>query len=316
MSMTSPSLALQSSVGSAPTSQAAAAAVDRTKRKGFGVAFWILTGWLGVVTVCAIFGTHMPRGNVQPDYLTSSLINDGKWMKVFSWKHPLGVDPNGNDWLSAAIQGSRNSMINAFATVFFGFVMGGGLGMVAGYARGKVDTILSFITTVLLSFPPLLFIILLLTILSVGNDSSGIAQGLQSTVVKLSASLGILSIPILFRVVRASTMQFASREFVLAARAMGAKRGRDHLPPRPRRSADADAEEAQATLDHHDRPGRDETIGGHRLDHVRQDLAHQNATALGPHRPSCEHELTTGELHRAGPHDPEQDRYGEDAERG
>lgn len=226
MSMTSPSLALQSSIGSAPASQAAAAAVARTKRKGFGVPFWILTGWLGVVTVCAIFGTHMPRGNVQPDYLTSALINDGKWMKVFSWKHPLGVDPNGNDWLSAAIQGSRNSMIIAFATVFFGFIMGGGLGMVAGYARGKVDTILSFITTVLLSFPPLLFIILLLTILSVGNDSSGIAQGLQSTVLKLSASLGILSIPILFRVVRASTMQFASREFVLAARAMGAKRGR------------------------------------------------------------------------------------------
>ena len=55
MSMTSPSLALQSSVGSAPASQAATAAVARSGRKGFGVPFWILTGWLGVVTVCAVF---------------------------------------------------------------------------------------------------------------------------------------------------------------------------------------------------------------------------------------------------------------------
>lgn len=223
MSMTSPSITLQSSIESAPVSDAAKEAVARSNKKSFGIPFWIFSGWLGIVLICAVGGKHLPRGNVKVDYLTSALINDGKWTHVFSWKHPLGVDPNGNDWLSAAIQGARNSMIIAFATVLFGFVMGGGLGMISGYTRGRVDTVISFIATVLLSFPPLLFIILLLTILAVGTNSSGVAQGLQSTVWKLSASLAILSIPTLFRVVRASTMQFASREFVLAARAMGAK---------------------------------------------------------------------------------------------
>jgi peptide/nickel transport system permease protein len=202
-------------------------AVPLTMRKapGFGTAFWVATSWIGFVVICAVGGKHLPFANKGPDYETSGFINDGKWMKVFSLKHPLGTDPNGNDWLSSAMQGARNSMIIAFATVFLGFLLGGGLGMIAGYTRGKVDTVLTFFATVLLSMPPLLFIILLLTLLAAGGNN-GIEQGLKTTVWKLSASLGILSIPILYRVVRASTMQFASREFVLAARAMGAKRGR------------------------------------------------------------------------------------------
>lgn len=199
---------------------------NRDKSRDFGLAFWIATVWVGVVVICAIGGKHLPWGHKDPDYLTSALINDGKWMKTFSMKHPLGTDPNGTDWLMAATVGARNSMIIAFATVFLGFLLGGGLGMISGYMQGRIDTVLSFFSTVLLSFPPLLFIILLLTILSTGNNSSGVAQGLQTSVWKLSLSLGILSIPTLFRIVRASTMQFASREFVMAAQAMGAKRGR------------------------------------------------------------------------------------------
>ena len=68
--------------------------------------------------------------------------------------------------------------------------------------------------------------ILGLTLLSAGPNAQGISEGLSASVWKLSLSLGILSIPTLYRVVRASTMQFADREFVLAARAMGATRGR------------------------------------------------------------------------------------------
>ena len=218
-----PSDTSTSAVASVP---AAPAPEGMTKKKGFGIIFWLCVGWLGVVVIWAVFGKHLPFAHKDPDYITASFINDGKWRKVFSWKHPLGTDQNGNDWLSAAVQGARNSLIIAFCTVAFGFLVGGTLGMFAGYTRGKIDSILTFFTTVLLSFPPLLFIIMLLTILSTGTNDQGIAQGLQSTVWKLSLSLGILSIPILFRVVRASTLQFANREFVLAARALGASRGR------------------------------------------------------------------------------------------
>ena len=199
--------------------------MPRTKRRGFGFMFWACSVWVGIVVVCAVLGERLPFANKDPDYLTAAYINDGKWSRVFSWKHPLGTSQNGDDWLSAAVVGSRNSMIIAFATVIFGFLLGGGLGMIAGFMRGRVDTVLTFFATVLLSYPPLLFIILLLTLLAAGN-STGVSEGLQASVWKLSLSLGILSIPTLYRVVRASTMQFADREFVLAARSMGASRAR------------------------------------------------------------------------------------------
>ena len=210
----------------APAAIARSVRANRDRSRDFGIPFWIAVAWLGVVLLGAVGGKHLPWGHKSPDYITSGLINDGKWRQTFSMKHLLGTDQNGNDWLTAATVGARNSMVIAFATVFLGFLLGGGLGMIAGYTRGRVDTVLSFFSTVLLSFPPLLFIILLLTILSSGNNSSGVAQGLQTTVWKLSLSLGILSVPTLFRIVRASTMQFSSREFVTAAQCMGAKRSR------------------------------------------------------------------------------------------
>ena len=214
------------SVSSPHAIVAAEPVVAKRVRKPFGIPFWVAVSWLAIVVVCAIGGKRLPWAKKDPDYITSAFINDGKWTKTFSWAHPLGTDQNGNDWLAAATLGARNSMIIAFATVIFGFLLGGGLGMLAGFTGGKLDTVLSFFSTVLLSFPPLLFIILLLTILSTGTNSSGAAQGLQSTVWKFSLSFGILSIPTLFRIVRASTMQFSSREFVVAAGAMGAKRWR------------------------------------------------------------------------------------------
>ena len=95
-----------------------------TKRKGFGLAFWLFSIWLGIVLIWAIFGKHLPFAHRDNDYITSALINDGKWTKTFSWSHPLGTDQNGNDWLSAAVVGARNSMIIAFATILFGFIVG------------------------------------------------------------------------------------------------------------------------------------------------------------------------------------------------
>ncbi len=199
---------------------------EPVKKKGFGIFFWLFLAWLGVVLIWAVLGKHLPFARSNADYQTSALINDGKWTQTFSSRHILGTDQNGNDWLTAAVEGARNSMIIAFGTILFGFFVGGGLGMIAGYRKGRIDSVLTFLTTVLLSFPPLLFILIFLTIFAARVKSTGSAEGLQTSVGKLSLTLGMLSIPTLYRVVRASTMQYASREFVTAARAMGAKSGR------------------------------------------------------------------------------------------
>jgi peptide/nickel transport system permease protein len=194
-------------------------------RRGMGKAFWVAIAWLALVLFMAIFGRWLPFVKSEPDFLAGINVSDGKWLQTFGRAHPFGVDSSGNDWLSLLILGSKNSLVIALATIFIGFVVGGGLGMMAGYRRGWIDTVTSFVITVLLSVPPLLFILMLVSVLSAGGDS-GIDQGLQTSVAKLSVALGILSIPTIYRVVRGATITFASREFVLAARAMGAKPGR------------------------------------------------------------------------------------------
>jgi peptide/nickel transport system permease protein len=205
------------------TRSAEQGAVAKTKR-GMGWPFWAAVGWLGLVILVAVTARWLPFVKSEPDFLVMG--SDKSGFGTFSWAHPFGFDPStGNDIFSLVALGAKNSLIIAFATVFIGFIAGGILGMIAGYRKGKFDMVASFIITVLLSTPPLLFILLLVSVLSTENES-GMEQGLQTSVAKLSLSLGILSIPTIYRVVRAATMSFAAREFVLAARSMGAKTSR------------------------------------------------------------------------------------------
>jgi peptide/nickel transport system permease protein len=210
-------------------SETTAAVATARKDKPMGKAFWVAVSWLGLVTFCAVFGQYLPfvkTGGDGQDFLAGILVTDGKWTSTFSGNHFLGVDSSGNDWFSLLILSARNSVIIALMTIIIGFAIGGFFGMLSGYRRGKIDFALSFMISVLLSMPPLLFIILLVSVLSAGGDSSGIEQGLDTSIWKLSLSLGILSVPVIYRVVRGATISFAGREFVLAARTLGAKTGR------------------------------------------------------------------------------------------
>jgi peptide/nickel transport system permease protein len=204
--------------------------IKKQRGGGFGPFFWFCCAWLAMVTIFALFGKWLPFADKEPDYAVGALINgleEGKdWKNTFSSNNLLGTDENGNDILANLILGARNSVIIAFATVILGFLMGGGLGMIAGYARGRVDGVMSFFTTALQSFPGLLFILLFLSITSGSTEPGQVQEGLSTNVWKLSMVLGVLSIPTLFRVVRASTILYANREFVMAARAMGTKTGR------------------------------------------------------------------------------------------
>jgi peptide/nickel transport system permease protein len=138
------------------------------------------------------------------------------------YDHLLGLNFGGNDILVDLVRGAKNSLLIAGTTILFGFVVGGSAGMFAGYFRGRFDSVASAVMNVLLSVPPLLFILLMIAVLS-SRGGNGQAQGLSSSVGKISLALGVLSIPQIFRVVRANTVQFSQREFVMAARAMGAK---------------------------------------------------------------------------------------------
>ena len=130
----------------------------------------------------------------------------------------LGADSNGRDMLSRIIWGTRSSFIVGFGAVAFGLLIGGFLGLITGFFRGKVDGILTPAMTILLAIPQFVLALSLVTVLASG-DSTSSTRRLGVVVL----GLGIVSIPILGRITRANVLAWSEREFVLASRAMGAK---------------------------------------------------------------------------------------------
>lgn len=214
-----PETATSTAATAAATSTAAPTAPVLARRRPFGVAFWLAVGWLAVLSFGALFVDWLPiRKKNNPDFILAANVGLGDWTSTFTRSHLLGVDESGNDLLTYALHGARVSLVIGIGTVALAFVVGGWLGMVAGYYRGWLDTALTFITNAILSIPALLFLLLLVSVLSAQSGSVDIWTFI--------VALGGLSVPVIFRVVRAATLQQAAKEYVLAARTLGAKRGR------------------------------------------------------------------------------------------
>ena len=126
--------------------------------------------------------------------------------------HPkfiLGSDEQGRDILSRVLHGARVSLTVGFAAPAIGVGIGLALGLVAGYFRGWVDEVVGVLIDAWLAIPGLAVLLLF----------SAVFGGSLSMV---CLSLGLLFIPAAARITRAQTLSCANREFVLAARAMGA----------------------------------------------------------------------------------------------
>jgi peptide/nickel transport system permease protein len=121
--------------------------------------------------------------------------------------------------LSRQIWGGRNSLLIATLAVAIGFVLGGALGMLGGYFRGKADVVVSGLLDVLLSIPAVILALALVVIL---RTQPGTDEGGLDPTTALILAIGLVSIPVLGRIARASTLTWSGREFVLAARAQGA----------------------------------------------------------------------------------------------
>ncbi len=162
--------------------------------------------WVAVVVFCAVAANWLGL----PDPAAQELILR---RKPPSAEFLLGTDNLGRDMLSRIIYGARTSLIVGLCAPAFGFLIGGAIGMCAGYYRGKVDLIAVGIIDVLLAFPAL---VLALTFTAY----------LGQSLFNVTLALGILSIPAAARVSRANTLAWANRDFVLAARTIGASNWR------------------------------------------------------------------------------------------
>ena len=182
------------------------AAQEAARRRGrFGWFFWLPTAWLSAIIFCAVFADLLPlMPNDEMDFLSLGAP------PMATEEHLLGTDLQGRDILSRVLYGARVSLTVGVVATGIGMTFGLMFGLLAGYYRGRIETSFNLIIDTVLAMPGLVVLLL-----------ASVIFGGSLTIVSLS--LGVLLIPPFARISRANTLNFAQREFVVAAKAMGAR---------------------------------------------------------------------------------------------
>ena len=167
----------------------------------FGLTVLIL------VVLVAIFAPFLTPHDPGKGEL-SLRLRPGFWSSGAVQGHLLGTDMLGRDILARVIYGSRISLTVGFGSVFFSLLVGGSLGMCAGFFRGKFDDYISRFVDWLLAFPLLLFLILIMGVLGPGTGNLIFALTLKGWVP-------------FFRMVRAEVLSEREKAYVEAAWAIG-----------------------------------------------------------------------------------------------
>ena len=178
-------------------------------RRGLGFGFWLSISWLIVISLAAIFAPWLPLKDPGENYIVAG----ARPPYGPSLTHWLGTDQDARDVFARTIFGARTSLVIGFGAISFGIILGGTLGVLSGYFRGWTDRIASIVMLILLSFPGLILAILITALLD---------RGLAT----IAITLGILGVAPVGRLARASTLVFAERDFVTAARAIGSSNRR------------------------------------------------------------------------------------------
>ena len=131
------------------------------------------------------------------------------WAEGGSAKHLLGTDDLGRDILSRIIWGARVSLLVAVVSVSLAFVCGTMIGSISGYYKGFWDSLIMRIMDMILAFPYLLLAIVVVAFLG---------PSLQNAMM----AIGVTYVPRFARIVRGSVLEECEKDYVLAARSIGA----------------------------------------------------------------------------------------------
>jgi peptide/nickel transport system permease protein len=168
-----------------------------------------------VIVIAAAFAAIFAPALSPGDPVKNSLLDrltPPMWLDGGSAKHPLGTDTLGRDVASRMLYGARISLVVGFAAVAIAGLVGVALGLLSGFYRGWLDDLLMRIGDVQLAFPVLVLAVAVLAVLG---------ASLANLIVVLAVTGWITYA----RIVRGETLSLREREFVDAARALGARDG-------------------------------------------------------------------------------------------
>ena len=165
--------------------------------------------WLVFLVVCVLFGPEL-LGKVATD-INLRARNSPPGSAEQGWLMILGGDALGRSMLARLVVASRNTLVVAFSSVVLAVIIGGVLGLIAGYVGRGVGNLIMRMSDVVQSFPSLLLAVVVLYMLEpkVGN---------------LVIVLALTRIPSYLRVTRAEVLEIRERGFVDASRALGGSR--------------------------------------------------------------------------------------------
>ncbi len=169
-----------------------------------GLVFFIA---IIIIAVFADFiAPHLPNHQYRDAFLRPPFWQDGG-----SLTFPLGTDAVGRDILSRLIHGARYSLFIGCVVVSVALVIGVVFGLVAGFFRGRVDTIIMRLMDIILSFPSLLLALVLVAVLG-------------PSLINAMIAIAIVQQPHYVRLTRAAVMGEMSKDYVTAARVVGVRR--------------------------------------------------------------------------------------------
>ena len=169
---------------------------------------------IGLIVILLVIFTAIFADFIAPhspvEQFRDHLLIPPAWQEGGSWSFPLGTDPVGRDMLSRLIYGARYSLLIGCIVVILSLSLGIVLGLIAGFSRGVVETVIMRLMDIILAFPSLLLALVLVAVLGPSLENAMIA-------------VAVVILPHFVRLTRASVLSELNKEYVIASQVAGAK---------------------------------------------------------------------------------------------